>query len=80
MIIIIILYLIGVFINCWFICDYLLDKYNKDKTIAVVLLKNVLICLSSWLHIIIILIIILVAWLCYLIHIFSNKPLFKKKK
>lgn len=74
---IIILYLIGVFINCWLMVTYLLDNYNKGKTITVgMLCKYILICLLSWLYVII----MLVVWVCYYIYIFSNKPLFKKKK
>lgn len=74
---IIILYLIGVFINCWLMVTCLLDNYNKGKIITVgMLCKCILICLLSWLYVII----MLVVWVCYYIYIFSNKPLFKKKK
>ena len=73
---IIILYLIVVLINCYFIITYLLDNYNRGKVITVgMLFKHILICLLSWLYIIV----MLVAWMCYPIYILSNKPLFKKK-
>ena len=72
-----ILYLIGVLINCYFMVTCLLDNYNKGKAITVgSLFKCILICLLSWLHVIV----ILVAWVCYHIYMLSNKPLFKKKK
>lgn len=74
---IMILYLIGVLINCWLIVTYLLNNYNKGKIITVgILAKHILICLLSWLYIVF----ILIAWVCYHIYILSNKPLFKKKK
>ena len=74
---IIILYLIGVLINSYFMVTCLLDNYNRGKVITVgVLFKHILICLLSWLY----LIVIIVAWICYHIYILSNKPLFKKKK
>ena len=74
---IIILYLIGVLINGYFTTTCLLDNYNRGKVITVgILFKHILICLLSWLY----LIVMLVAWICYHIYILSNKPLFKKKK
>lgn len=74
---IIIIYLIGVLINCYFMITCLLDAYNKGRTITVgILFRHILICLLSWLY----LIVMTVAWLCYHIYILSNKPLFKRKK
>ena len=73
---IIILYLIGVLINCYFIITCLLDNYNRGKVITVgMLFKHILICLLSWLYIIV----MLVAWMCHPIYILINKPLFKKE-
>ena len=72
----IIIYLIGVFVNCYFMVACLLDTYNRGKVITVgILFRHVLICLLSWLYIIV----MLVAYICYHIYILSNKPLFKKK-
>lgn len=74
---ILIIYLVGVFINCRPIIVTLKEKYNAGKAITIgEFLENILICLSSWLFILV----ILIAWLCVHIEIIVNKPLFKKHK
>lgn len=79
---ILIIYLIGVFINCCFAINALKHKYNKVKVITIgKFLEDILLCflpwiLLSWLFILI----LLVAWLCLHIESIVNKPLFKKHK
>ena len=74
--ILLIIYLIGVFINCYFVINDLICKYNTDKIITVgEFTESILKCLTSWLSILL----MLIAFLCMHIYILFNKPLFKKK-
>ena len=72
-----IIYLIGVLINCYFIIIILKEDYNDGEVITIVdLFKNIIICSLSWLVILYVLIILL----CMYIYIICTKPLFKKYK
>lgn len=74
---ILIIYLIGVLINCYYAICMLKDEYNAGDIITIGhFLGYMIICLLSWLF----LLFALVAWLCINIVIIANKPLFKKYK
>ena len=71
--IILIIYLIGVLINCYFAICTLKDEYNAGDVITIGdVLGWIMICIMSW--------IFLLAGICVHIGIISNKPLFKKHK
>lgn len=68
-----IIYLIGVLINCYFAICTLKDEYNAYDVITIGdVLGWIMLCIMSW--------IALLAWICIHIGIISNKPLFKKHK
>lgn len=72
-----IIYLIGVLINCYFIIMMLKKDYNDGKVITIGdLFKNIIICSLSWL----VILYVLITWLCMYIYIIFTKPLFKKYK
>ena len=72
-----IIYLIGVFINIYFGVGSLKFKYNDEKVITIGdILKNIMVCLTSWLF----LLLLLIGWLGMHIESIVNKPLFKKHK
>ena len=72
-----IIYLIGVFINIYFGVGSLKFKYNDEKVITIGdILKNIMVCLTSWLF----LLLVLIGWLGIHIESIVNKPLFKKHK
>ena len=72
-----IIYLIGVFINIYFGVGLLKFKYNDEKVITIGdILKNIMVCLTSWLF----LLLVLIGWLGIHIESIVNKPLFKKHK
>lgn len=73
--IVLIIYLIGVFYNCCYNIHYLIKNYNDGFTITVgMLLQKVFIALSSWAAVLP----ILIWYLCYYIYRFLNIPIFKK--
>lgn len=77
MIYVLIIYLVGVLISGYFVICTLTDKYNAGQIITIGdLLENIMICITSWLYILF----ILVACLCMSTYIIVNKPLFKKYK
>ena len=72
-----IIYLIGVLINIYFGIDLLKFKYNNEKVITIGnILGNIMVCLTSWLF----LLLVLLGWLGMHIESIVNKPLFKKHK
>ena len=72
-----IIYLIGVLINCYFIIIILKEDYNDGEVITIGdLFKNIIICSLSWL----VILYVLITWLCMHIYIIFTKPLFKKYK
>lgn len=72
-----IIYIIGVLINCYFIIMMLKKDYNDGKVITIGdLFKNIIICSLSWL----VILYVLITWLCMYIYIIFTKPLFKKYK
>ena len=65
-----IIYLIGVLINCYFIIMMLKEDYNDGEVITIGdFFKNIIICSLSWLVILYVLII----WLCMYIYIIFTK-------
>ena len=72
-----IIYLIGVLINCYFIIMMLKKDYNHGKVITIGdIFKNIIICSLSWL----VILYVLITWICGYIYIIFTKPLFKKYK
>ena len=72
-----IIYLIGVLINCYFIIIILKEDYNDGEVITIGdIFKNIIICSLSWL----VILYVLITWLCMHIYIIFTKPLFKKHK
>lgn len=72
-----IIYLIGVLINCYFAICTLKDEYNAGDVITIGdFLGWIMICITSWIF----LLLASLAWLCVHIGIIINKPLFKKHK
>ena len=72
-----IIYIIGVLINCYFIIMMLKKDYNDGKVITIGdLFKNIIICSLSWL----VILYVLITWICGYIYIIFTKPLFKKYK
>lgn len=75
--IILIIYLVGVLINCYFAICTLKDEYNAGDVITIGdVLGWIMICIISWIF----LLLALLAWLCIHIGIIINKPLLKKHK
>lgn len=69
-----IIYLIGVLINIYFGIDMLKFKYNNEKVVTIGdILGHIIICLTSWLSILL----VLIGWLGMHIESIVNKPLFK---
>ena len=76
MIILIIIYLIGVLINCYILSRTPIKEYNTSKMITLgTFLGYTIVCLTSWVYTII----ALIVGLCYWLYTFFNKPLIKKK-
>lgn len=72
-----IIYLIGVLINCYLTIIVLEEAFNDDETITIKdFIRIILVCLLSWLFILL----ILIGWLGMHIESIVNKPLFKKHK
>lgn len=72
-----IIYLIGVLINCYFAIRTLKDEYNAGDVLTIGdFLGWIMICITSWIF----LLLALLALLCVHIGIIINKPLFKKHK
>lgn len=73
---IIIIYLIGVVINCYIFYRTLIEEYNISKMITIgTFLGYTIVCLTSWVYTIFALIAGLYCWL----YTFLSKPLIKKK-
>ena len=73
---IIIIYLIGVLINCYILGRTLIEEYNTSKMITIgTFLGYTIVCLTSWVYTTI----ALIVWICCVLYTFFNKPLIKKK-
>lgn len=72
----IIIYLIGVIINCYLSYRDLIEEYNTNKIITIgAFLGYTIVCLTSWVYTIV----ALTVGLCFWLYTFFNKPLIKKK-
>lgn len=72
----IIIYLIGIIINCYFLYPVLIKEYNTEEMITIGSFSGyILVCLTSWMFTIL----ALTAWICCALYTFFSKPLIKKK-
>lgn len=72
----IIIYLIGIIINCYFLYPVLIEEYNTEEIITIGSFSGyILVGLTSWMFTIL----ALAIWICWALYTFFNKPLIKKK-